>query len=406
MNSVPRPSLSLAFALATALPVASPVQAQGMVQALPGTTDADRLADQMRALAINPTNVDALVTAGELSLKLDDLSGAASLFARADKVDPQNGRVKAGMGSILVRSERPGEALRYFAMAEGYGIDPRRIAADRGLAYDLIGQQERAQRDYRLAIKTLADDETVRRYALSLGISGKRDQALTQLDPLVRKNDRGAWRARAFVLAMTGDEPGAERIATTMMPPGMAEGLQPFFVRLPGLDAADRAFAVHFGEVHATADRLADARMVPALAPLAPEPGPPVVLAAVQPVEIKTKKAKKSKPGRVAIVAAAPVQVTPAPDLPPPPTYRPTTPGVALAAAQTSYPAIRPSVARIADRPLTPAEAASLAAATGRMRRGPSSGDARRGEQAGARVSGPDGQCRRSRRVRRSSLRP
>lgn len=255
--------------------------AQEVVQALPGTTDADRLAEQMRALAANPRDLDALVAAADLSLSLDDLSGAASLFARAEKVSTTDPRIKAGEGKILVRSERPGEALRYFAQAEAAGYDVRGFAADRGLAYDLIGQQERAQRDYRLALKTKPDDEVIKRYALSLGISGRRDEALQQLDPLLRGTDRSVWRIRAFVLAMGGDQAGAEKIATTMLPAGMAQGLLPFFQRLPSLPAVDRAFAVHFGEVHATPERIADARFAPVLPQLAPE-ARPVALAAVQ----------------------------------------------------------------------------------------------------------------------------
>ncbi|WP_447407292.1 hypothetical protein, partial [Clostridium perfringens] len=70
--------------------------AQEVVQPLPGTTDADRLAEQMRALAANPRDVNALIAAAELSLGLDDLSGAASLFARAEKVAPSDPRIKAG----------------------------------------------------------------------------------------------------------------------------------------------------------------------------------------------------------------------------------------------------------------------------------------------------------------------
>ena len=132
------------------------------------------------------------------------------------------------MGSILVRSERPGEALRYFTQAEAAGLPPARFAGDRGLAYDLVGDQARAQRDYRLALANAPTDEIIRRYALSLGISGQRDQALEQADPLLRKTDRAAWRARAFILAMGGDLPEATRIASTMMPPQLAQGLQPF----------------------------------------------------------------------------------------------------------------------------------------------------------------------------------
>ncbi|QNE31821.1 sporulation protein [Sphingomonas sp. NBWT7] len=272
--------------LAAALVGAPSVLAQGFaaapMQTMPRPTpDADALAAAMRRLGANPRDVSALIEAGELSLRLGDVSAAAALFKRAENVDPMNARVKAGMARILVTQERPGEALRYFDQATGYGLDPASFAGDRGLAYDLIGEQERAQREYRAALKRDRNDEVQRRYALSLGIAGKRDAALTEIDDLVRRNDRGAWRARAFILAMTGDVPGAEKIAGTMMPPGMGAALAPFFARLATLPAVDRAFAVHFGELRASPQRIADARMTPPLPVLQPEA--PVQLAAVAP---------------------------------------------------------------------------------------------------------------------------
>lgn len=311
------------FALALPLPFTGAVAQVQMVQPL--NPRADELADQMRVLAANPLDINALVRAGELALQLDDSTAAAAFFARVERLDPRNARAKAGEGSLLVQAERPGEALRRFGEAQALGLDPRSFAADRGLAYDLIGEQERAQRDYRLALKDGANDETVRRYALSLGISGKRDLALQQLDPLVRKSDRGAWRARAFILAMTGDNRGAERIATNMMPPGMAQGLQPFFERLPSLAPTDRAFAVHFGELRPTPERIADARMTPALMPLGPEPGVPVVVAA-QAVAPKIdareeRRARKKKRGRDVQVTMASQPSPPAAPLPQPPVY-------------------------------------------------------------------------------------
>jgi tetratricopeptide (TPR) repeat protein len=269
-----------------------------MVQPL-GLTDADRLAMQIRQLAANPRDLNALATAGELSLRVGDLSGAAALFARADKIDPRSGRVKAGMAAILVRSERPGEALRFFGQAEAYGWPALRFAADRGLAYDLIGEQERAQRDYRLALRSASEDETIRRYALSLGISGRQREALAQLDPLVRRQDRAAWRAQAFVLAMGGDTAGAARIATAMMPATMAQGLGAFFTRLPTLAAVDRAFAVHFGEIFATPERLADARLTPTLPVLLPEPGVAAVqVAAVTPPRDRRSRRERERDAR------------------------------------------------------------------------------------------------------------
>ena len=59
------PLFSLALALVV---VPAAVQAQAVVQPLPGTTDADRLADQIHRLAANPQDLDALVTAGALSI--------------------------------------------------------------------------------------------------------------------------------------------------------------------------------------------------------------------------------------------------------------------------------------------------------------------------------------------------
>ena len=301
----------------------------GVVVTVQPLSDADLLASELRLLAADPHNVQALVRAGELALKLDDDTAAAAFFARADRIDPRNARVKAGEGSLLVTAERPGDALRHFAEAETLGGDPRSFAADRGLAYDLVGEQERAQRDYRLALTAGPNDETQRRYALSLGISGKRELALAQIDPLLRRSDRGAWRTRAFILAMGGDKAGAEKIATSMMPTGMAGGLQPFFEILPTLRPADRAFAVHFGEVRVTAERIADARLVPPLAALGPDPAAPLVVAAVpRPLVVvdareerrRAKAARKaSRSGGRAQIAAL---TTPPPQpLPAPPAY-------------------------------------------------------------------------------------
>ncbi len=303
---------------------------QAFAQTADENRDADALAADMRILAANPLDIEALVTAGELTLRMGDNTAAAGFFGRAEKLDPLNPRVKAGLGSLLVRAERPGEALRRFQEAEARGLDPSKYAGDRGLAYDLIGEQERAQRDYRLALRKGPDDEITRRYALSMGISGRKKEALDLLDALLRKSDRAAWRDRAFILAMSGDREGAQKIANSMMSPGLGAGLAPFFDRLPMLSAADRAFAVNFGELRATPERVADARMVPALPRLGPDPTAPKVLAvAEQPkprptVQDDTRKHKKRKKDQdLAPVVPAPKPAAPVEVAMNPPSYIP-----------------------------------------------------------------------------------
>lgn len=347
-------ALSL-FAPVTALAQTSypsPYPTSPFAYAAQPLSDADLLAAQVRALAIDPLDVSALVRAGELALKLGDTTAAAAFFVRAERIDARNPRIKAGEGSLLVAAERPGEALRRFADAEALGGDQRMFAADRGLAYDLIGEPERAQRDYRLALRAGANDETQRRYALSLGISGKRELALQQIEPLLRRSDRGAWRARAFILAMGGDQSGAERIATSMMPVGLAQGLQPFFAILPTLPAADRAFAVHFGEVRSTPERALDRRIVPPLAALGPDPTAPVAVAAViRSSPVREERRSRRRRGREELAALT----TPPPvPLPQPPPYRPGAAPLPTQALPSRVAPVQPAPVQLAAASLPP----------------------------------------------------
>jgi Flp pilus assembly protein TadD len=240
--------LSRLFGFAIAA-IALPASAQ-MVQPIPGATAPDpvnTLSVHLRTLAANPRNLFALLGAGQAALDVGDPNAALGFFARADEIDPRSGKAKAGLASALVMLEKPDDALRLFGEAASLGVSESEIARDRGLAYDLRGDARRAQRDYAVALRRGPDDEVTRRYALSLGISGDRNQALTMLDPLLRKQDQAAWRARAFILAMNNDVSGANAIARQVMPASLAGTMSPFLSRLDKLNSAERAHAVNFG---------------------------------------------------------------------------------------------------------------------------------------------------------------
>jgi tetratricopeptide (TPR) repeat protein len=202
----------------------------------------------MTEIAQNPRDVDALVGAGREAVEVGDVAAAMSFFERANQLAPRDARVKAGMASAMVIAERPRRALDLFAEAASLGADEGEIAADRGLAYDMTGDPARAQADYQRAIRAHDTAATRRRLALSLAISGRRAEALRVIDADLRANDRAAWRAQAFVLALTGDAAGAERTAERVMPVGTAGAMAPFFARLEALTSAQKAMAVHFGE--------------------------------------------------------------------------------------------------------------------------------------------------------------
>lgn len=208
---------------------------------------AEALARYLRVLARDPGDLEALSGAGAAALAVGDADAAINFYVRAEKIAPRDGKIKAGLGSALIQKEQPRAALRLFDSATDLGVAPADVALDRGLAYDLRGDNRKAQNEYLTLLRVRPDAEATRRLALSLAMMGERNGALTILDPLLRRKDIAAWRARAFVLAMTGDTAGAQSAAYAVLPRYQADALKPFLERLPSLKTAEKAAAVHFG---------------------------------------------------------------------------------------------------------------------------------------------------------------
>ena len=232
----------LAGGMAVAAAPAAAQTSYGAYQENPG----DALSRHLRTLAESPRNLPALIGAGKAALELGDAQSAATFYARAEELAPRDGRIKAGLGSAFLQMEQAQAALKFFEDARALGAPEGEYAADRGLANDLLGNQAQAQRDYAVAMRTHDSDELRRRMALSKAISGDRAGALAAIDDQLRRQDRAAWRVRAFVLALTGDATGATEAVRAVMPM-QAAAMQPFLARLPALRPAERASAVHFG---------------------------------------------------------------------------------------------------------------------------------------------------------------
>jgi hypothetical protein len=120
------------------------------------------------------------------------------------------------------------------------------LGCDRGLAFDMLGQQAKAQADYRAALASADADEARRRLALSLAISGDKAGALAMIAPLAAKGDSAVPRVRAFILAIAGD-PNAAMTAINAAMPGSSSQVAPFLQRLPSLPAGEKAAAVDLG---------------------------------------------------------------------------------------------------------------------------------------------------------------
>lgn len=344
--------------------------------------DVNTLNAHLARLAENPRDVTALIGAGEAALALDDARAATGFFARASEIEPNNGRIKAGLGQAMLDMQNPGEAIKLFDQATRLGFPDTRFLSDRGLARDLTGDTAGAQRDYQAALRTTPNDsQLIRRYAVSLGISGQIDAAEKALKPLLYKGDRGAWRDRAFIMAMNGRRDEARDIATKTMPARLAVAIQPYLDRMQGLTPAQRAAAVQFGNFpQDTGVRVAAAEpQKPAVQPAAPQKA--VTLTAAQQRAARKVERQKQRDAQKA-ARRAPAQkpstqvamAEPEPVPPPPPSMptqiaraepRPVAQAPASAIQKAPEPAPQPAARpQSAPRPVQGPPAPEPAAAT------------------------------------------
>lgn len=219
---------------------------QPVVQPLPGGPGM-QLNSALGKLARSPRDVAALVEAGQASAAIGDAEAAIGFFRRADQLQPANANIKAGLAGAMVLGEDPYSAIPLYAEAERIGPIEPRLLSDRGLAYDLVGDNELAQRYYRQALAASPDDETLRRLALSQAISGDRKGMEVTLSPLLQKQDRAAWRTRALAFAILGLAPEAEAITRANLPEAAAGGMVAYLRYMPRLTRAQQAAAANLG---------------------------------------------------------------------------------------------------------------------------------------------------------------
>nr|WP_301332658.1 SPOR domain-containing protein [Parerythrobacter lacustris] len=220
--------------------------AQEIVQPLP-PKELGQLNAALRRISQNPQDVEALLDAGEASLVLDDINAAEGFFLRAEALAPGNPRVLLGLGRAAVRARDPLKSIGLFDSAEEAGAKMASVALDRGLAYDLVGDNVSAQAEYRKGLTLAEDDELRRRLSLSLAIAGDKEGFQNTLNPLVARGDSASYRTRAFGLAILGEDDEAVEIAAAVMPREMSARIEPYLRYMKRLTPSQQAAAGNLG---------------------------------------------------------------------------------------------------------------------------------------------------------------
>jgi Flp pilus assembly protein TadD len=330
------------------------------------------LRDAMRRISFNPSDADALADAGNAALLLGDANAALNFFTRANALRPNNSRIVSGLATATVRTENPFEALRLFDDAVRLGADQRSIAADRALAFDLLGNFGRAQQDYQLARTVASSDDIIIRQAVSLSLEGQKEQADAMLLPLLQRNSPAAWRARAFMLAARGDVRESNKVAQGFMDAPSAQRMERFFRLMPNLTGAQQAAAIHLGHFPTSQAVGRDSEQVRRVAATVPQPaigpaqnrlipsGAPLGTKPTAARDVKSEAKPQSKPDRR---AQERVEVKPAVPTPPRPDRVVAQVELAAAVAAATPTAQEPVTLAVATPP-QPAPAKIIAAPT------------------------------------------
>ena len=262
-------------------------QAQPVVE----VQGAAELRGAMLRIARSSTDADAFIDAGNAALLLGDPNAALNFFTRANALQPSNGRIKLGLAISKVRTENPFEALRLFDDSIRLGLPERAVAADRALAFDLLGNFARAQQDYVIAKQADRSNRLIVQQAISIALLGNQAEADALLFPLLQQNYGEAWRARAFLLAARGDFKEATKVTQGFMDARSAQQFERYLRQMPQLTGAQKAAAIHLGHFPANnigrdSDALqrvaanypsngptGDGRLVPSGDPLGPKIG-------------------------------------------------------------------------------------------------------------------------------------
>ena len=88
-----------------------------MSQPVAKETPGAALARQVRVLASNPRDFNALIGAGHAALALGDVQAAAGFFGRAEEVNPNAPAAKAGLGAAMANMGDADGAIFYFNQA-------------------------------------------------------------------------------------------------------------------------------------------------------------------------------------------------------------------------------------------------------------------------------------------------
>lgn len=134
-----------------------------------------------RAHAENPEMIGPLIGLGKSYVQVGAQAQAAEAFRTAIKIDSESAEARRGLGNVLIALNKPRLAVDHLNESSKIVPDARTFNG-LGVAHDMLGEHEQAQKFYRRGLKLQPGDRRLQgNIGLSLVLTGSYEQAIEYL---------------------------------------------------------------------------------------------------------------------------------------------------------------------------------------------------------------------------------
>jgi Flp pilus assembly protein TadD len=151
---------------------------------------------------------DVEVEFGDVLVEVGSPDDAIDIFGQIDSRSPARLGALLGLTRAYLNLSEPAKALEYANEAQGLAPHDARVLVDKGVALDTLNRHAEAQELYRAVLVILPRHVSARNnLALSLALTGRYDEALALMGPLVRSSSATSREREnmAMIYGLMGD---------------------------------------------------------------------------------------------------------------------------------------------------------------------------------------------------------
>lgn len=192
-----------------------------------------------QAIALERGRPEAYTLLGDTLVELEAYDQAGEVFQESLERNTDSMAARIGYARVLLALQRPEAAIPHYETALKQAPDNLQVHNGLGVAYDLAGEHQTAQKVYRDGLAVAPDSMLLRNnLGLSLALSGDHKDAISLLRMVADEPGARARNRQNLALAhgLAGDLAAAERISRLDLDEDSVQSNVAYFATLAAID--------------------------------------------------------------------------------------------------------------------------------------------------------------------------